>query len=1085
MILATIIVGMIVFGTLTTSVLIHDDSDSNRSLDQDRGEGGTDNVFLPSLLPEQARPSGSTAIMSESYADGEISYSLTRTYADGRKVGFQQGPTGSHVRDTRSDSDFHPLSVPITELVHLDEIAIGNFRKTNEGTMWVFDDTYQHIKNIHTGKFDAENLGGSDMAAGDFDGDGRFELVISSQLDDVRDDVPTNVTLVSFFDDASHDFELLNTSVFWVTSCSLAAGDLDGDGIDEVAMVGNYHDEGSMAGVVFDDLLAPEHVLHLWDPIDHGWEVDPDPTIHHDMTAGDFDGDGRDEIATVGYYNDTLTSWVWSMKEHPEGPIPVFDGMDLVTTLPEMRFTKGQPSLATGDIDGDGRDELIVTTHDADWKLHYRIYDDSLTQFGILRDVRENITIRSTDSATGDIDGDGLDEIFLVGHQVAHLVGRVLDDANHDYAVLKVLDYVPEDPWFYWFNVKVQTGDVDGDGYDEYAILGQSYIYLYGELHDDLGPGNNQLLNYWKIGDNKLPTMAIGDFDGDGLILEYTGERTSFVTPGIPFAAMAAPPVIEGVNQDPDGSFTRFGTSKAEGIEGGYQLTISAELSFSFEGEPIGMPEGVRSAFLNEFSSTGTPIRITTTNISFESHYPDDHVLSQSSEFDQYTYRILSWPGHDDRIGENISINVPMAVTVEYSTRAEFNAHPGSSQHVGPEALHHQSGDIPTYPDSEERNVTLSTYSGWSSETVRVERGNGMAPVFIDLSEGLVHESMLSFGSRWNHLDGIPHGYTSTAGLTSDRIHHVTIGENTRFEGSVGYLADTGDPGAPGEPHYSYGMFVYVYDPSGEGLEYLVINYWAEGNGEPRPVPGEPDGHWAFDSLMNSNLTPDLSTHHHHAHVKGATLTNGVKERALSFDGIDDEVEISFALSPYYVSIELWLRTTMIDTGMFSIPGNSDSPEVQDYDFQLIDGFPHIEIPYAEALTADAFLADGLWHYWVWTMTNRGAQKLYIDGELVGEHSPGGSAFHLADRIVIGYSSSSSQPHFKGSIDEVKVHQRVLIASEVDENYTIMGYDPTEDIGRDTGDDTDDAEYWTALFILFVIIANASLVTLFLWKNQI
>lgn len=1068
--LAIVIIGVMLLGSTITSMFLYEDSEGTRSSDDGHEASEWGIGSQPITHTDQEFPFEPSTDGSEGQHDGGISYSLTRTYADGRSAAFEPEPSGSHAGDTRSDPGSHPLSLPITELVDLEEIAIGNLRNTNVGTLWVFDDTHQNVKEIHTGEFESNALGGSDMASGDFDGDGLKELVISSQLESVQNETSTKVTLVSFFDDETTNFELLNTSVYWLTSCALTVGDFDGDGLDEVAMVGNYQHNVSMGGVVLDDLDSSNQVIHIWDPIDHGWEVEPKPTAHHDITAGDFDGDGRDDIATVGYYNDTLISWIWSLNDQPDEQFPLYDGMSLITTLPEMLFTMGQPSLATGEIDGDGRDELIVTTHDSDWNLHYWIYDDQLTNFETLRDVRETIRIRSTESTTGDVDGDGLDEIFLVGHEVAHLVGRVLDDANHDFAELKNIDRVFEDPWFYWFNVRVETGDVDGDGYEEYAILGQSYIFLYGELHDDLGPGNGELLEIWKIGDNKHPTLAIGDFDGDGLILEYTGEQTSFQTPDIPIAALAAPPVIDGVNQHPEGSFTRLGITEPLGYDGAYQLDISTELSFSFEGDPIEMPVGVLDAFLEEFTITQTPVKITGSNISFEGTYPDDHVLYQSSEFDQYTYTIVSWPGHDDRIGETVSINVPTNITIGTATLAEFNAAAGSAQSIGPETFDHQSGDINTYPTSDERNTTLNSYPGWSSEAIPVGIGTGLANVAIDLGEFEIDVGSLRYGTPWGHLDGTLEGFNSTMGLTSKWISEVTIGENMILEGSVGELPADGKPGTS---VYSYGMFVYTHDPSEDMPVFLVINYWVEGIIDPAQGDDDPYGYWPFDTIVDPNMTEDHTSHQNDAEVKGATLTDGVKDKALSFDGINDEVEIPLDLPSTNMTIELWFNTSETDTGIFSIPGDPKYINMPDFDFQLKNGSPRIQVTGEEDLTADSLLSDGLWHHWVWTFEDDVGQKLYIDGEHVGEQSHDGSETILEDQIIIGYSSASAQSHFEGSIDEVTIYLRVLNASEVDGKFTAMGYEPPITNNQDPDEDPD-IWIWVSIITMFGILGAGS-----------
>ena len=1039
----------------------------------ERGDNIEEKGLKPMVDDDLALPLEATLPINDVHLEPKLSYKLSYTYADGKTVEFSPESVGVTGKNTRVHTPYLPLSKERITLLDLDEIAIGNLRKTDVGTKWVFDDKHREFKNFHTSEFDAENLGGSDMVAGDLDGDGRDELVISSELDFIENDLPVSMTQVSFFDDASTNFELLNTTVFWITSCSLTAGDLDGDGLDEVAMIGNYQGNVSMAGVVFDDRLAPDQVFHLWDPIEGGLEINLKETSHHDIVSGDFDGDGMDELATIGYYNDTLISWVWAWNDDPEEKASKYNGMNLVYTLPEMQFTKGQPSLATGDIDGDARDELIVTTHDDEWKIHYWIYDDLQSNFEILKDVRDNITIRSTESATGDIDGDGLDEIFLVGHKVAHLVGRVLDDANHDYALLKVLDTIFDDKWFYWFNVKVETGDIDGDGYDEYAILGQSYIFLYGELHDDLGPGNNEMLKKWEIGDNKLPTLAIGDFDGDGLILEYTGEHVNIETPSIPIVAMSTPPVIEGINQNSAESFTRFGIPKSDDSDKSYQMNISAEIALSFEGEPIKLLNGEKSALLEEFNITQTPVEVNVNNISFESHYPDDYIIYQNTTYNQFKYRILSWPGHDDRVGENISINVPLTINLGHKTLVEYNKEKGEDQGIDNKFFQHQVGNISSYPDLEERDVILYQYYGWSSDTISVGQGDGITNISIDLSKELINEQMFKFGTPWSHLDGLIEGFETTTSLTSDLIYDGRIGNHIRYEGGIGHIKNMEEFTEWG---YSFGIFVYQREELESGLEYMVINYWVEEKEKLEPLNSKFYGHWSFDTLIDSNITEDLFEYHNNANVKGSTITNGVKNKALYFDGINDEVEVLIDRPRSNITVELWFKTNQTNIGLISFLSNSEIIDNNNLQFYLVDGKPRQEINTSQAWNANVSLADGLWHYWVWTIEAEEGQKLYIDGELVGVNSLDHSEYFGDSHLAIGYSPASTQPYFKGTIDEVKVHEIVLNSTTIIENFEAINNESANNNSYDKDDENENKDVLNTLIIMLIVVGIVVLV---------
>ena len=107
----------------------------------------------------------------------------------------------------------------------------------------------------------------------------------------------------------------------------------------------------------------------------------------------------------------------------------------------------------------------------------------------------------TSDIATGDVDGDGLDEV-IVATDDDYL--EIYDDANHNYSNRSILlEYYSEPPTIYensvgylqynpsdWhidFLKTIATGDVDGDGIDEIvcvrSFLGGSIRSNYGNVY--------------------------------------------------------------------------------------------------------------------------------------------------------------------------------------------------------------------------------------------------------------------------------------------------------------------------------------------------------------------------------------------------------------------------------------------------------------------------------------------------------------------------------------------------------------------------------------------------------------------------
>jgi hypothetical protein len=747
--------------------------------------------------------------------DPTLTYSQSLAFSDGQREYLEEGSTP---RNVRGDNYIHPLTNDTTILFELDEIAIGTMEQEGIGVLKVYDDMFNQLGESHRGNFSAENELGADMVKGNFDSDLADEIVVAYELDFTENGENVSKTFVTFFDDANTGYKRVKTSIVWITYAALAVGDYDGDGLDEVAMVGNHQGIGHMAGLIYDDFLYHSPVLHTWDHVLGSWEDIPNVTREHDIASGDFDGDGIDEAITIGRINDTIISQVWKFQYNIGDTYSIYHGMDMLNSLPDINLSRGLPSVSAGNIDLDKNDELIITTHDENFKLYFRIHDDMQSDFEVLKLEKDNITIRTTDSTFGDIDGDGLDEIFVVGHHVANPVGRIYDDAEHDFAVLKVLDRFFEDRWYYWYNLQVDCGDVDGDGIQEYVISGQSWWQLHAELYDDISQStNNTMIKLWQTG-YKLPSLVMGNFDGDGFILEYTGEHESVTTSDIPLVITAAPPQMEREAQNTQESHSRFGISSGGQDDNG--LSIMAELSLSFEEKPIELVPGTRSALLNEFGETGTPTKVMVNNISFEGSYQDDHVIFHNITYEVYKYRIVAWPGIDERVGEYITINVPLGIDVGHMPLDSFGS---QIEYI---VLSHEIGDLNSYPTLPERNSTLDDHVGYFSEKVAVGQGEGYTVAQMDLENEEVAEGFLKYGRSWDDFKEIEkEGFTSTLGISSGMMYEVSVGEVTHFEGSVGNFRDKGDFEKHG---YSFGTFMYQKKSLTEGHSYLVMNYWVE-----------------------------------------------------------------------------------------------------------------------------------------------------------------------------------------------------------------------------------------------------------------
>jgi len=226
------------------------------------------------------------------------------------------------------------------------------------------------------------------------------------------------------------------------------------------------------------------------------------------VATGDIDGDGQDEIiAGVGPGEEP---WVKVFEKN---------GTFVSQFLAYAQTLRGGVYVAAGDLDGDGRDEIITGVPEG-YGPHVRVFNGETGQpvitagfFAYDPWVRTGIRV-----AAGDLNGDGVDEIvtgtgFGAGTHVRTFTGTGEPIFTPGFFVYGYDDRS---------GINVGVGDVDGDG-DEEIITGSGQgrspevrIYEYnGEYLTSFVP---YLASY-----NLGVKVAVGDIDGDNQAEIVTG----------------------------------------------------------------------------------------------------------------------------------------------------------------------------------------------------------------------------------------------------------------------------------------------------------------------------------------------------------------------------------------------------------------------------------------------------------------------------------------------------------------------------------------------------------------------------------
>jgi len=289
---------------------------------------------------------------------------------------------------------------------------------------------------------------------------------------------------------------------------SVASGDIDGDGYDELAIA--VHANVNTRVYVFDDVLSGNQLLYEFGA---SWGTGSLVTA---VAFGDIDGDGLAELAITRNVASYGYPRVFVLDDAIHG----------FAQLTAIGAPWGNGSYATsaafGDIDSDGIDELAVSRYaTALGGPRVIVYDDAQHTYATLKGLGSEWGngIYATSVAFGDADGDGVSELAVSRYALALGAPRVIvyDDALHIYSTLANLGSE-------WGNGSYATsiafGDIDGDGVEELAT--SRYETNFGNpraiVYDDVQHAFATLKDFgreWGDG-NYATSLAFGNFDGDG-----------------------------------------------------------------------------------------------------------------------------------------------------------------------------------------------------------------------------------------------------------------------------------------------------------------------------------------------------------------------------------------------------------------------------------------------------------------------------------------------------------------------------------------------------------------------------------------
>jgi len=651
------------------------------------------------------------------------------------------------------------------------------------------------------------------LSLADVDGDFRDELVLVA-----RRNLPGSGTddhWMRVYDDPSEGSALLHelpwgfgdpgNGLWDVEALEVTAIDVDGDGRDELGVLVQVGSSGSFGSVelhlaLLEDAEAGFVRLAPWFEVEN---LLPSESTASRLLAGDFDGDGQQELAAT-----------WGVFQSIQNSHAVY--------ARRIEWGSGGPTASSA------------------WSSSYN-------GSGISFDLHPH---RAWDAECLDLDADGTDELVLLrprpfssnstmdalrwsggsflSEQALSLGGLHTDDA-----------------------ASLVATDDDADGQDELYFCSMS-----GPSGSDtktrrvnrieFGGTGASITNAWTSSPNAPgspypPVLVPGDFDADGQTIRYTGRKFTSLADPKPIVVMAAAPTKAGIQQLYANSNTNYtyASGSSESISVSNSVTASVYSGFSVS--DLFDLFGVSARQTVDWSLTKTESTTQSVDIEFgfTGPYDADTIVFLGTLYQSYEYEILS-ANDPSLVGTLMTIDVPAQSRIYKWGVEHYNAQVEPELRIGDDVLGHAIGDPASYPTRAELAALTDEYVGWITSDAPPQSVGAVGQstsVAIHVASEAASTEERQVGVTWEA--GFSAGgaeYGGSFGLSDSTAYTLAISESTTYACQVGDIVALPDYEAW---RFDYGIAVHHRGLRSDGanqpleyepgvLPYQVLQVWVD-----------------------------------------------------------------------------------------------------------------------------------------------------------------------------------------------------------------------------------------------------------------